>query len=220
MADPTTRSQRRLAVVVAVDVVGSSRLMEQDEPGTLAAIHTVFSDIIEPAAARHQGRLVKTMGDGALLEFASPVEAVLCAVEAQAAVGDLARQRPDGEDAVQLRMGINLGDVVLDEDGDILGDSVNVAVRLESVADPGGICISGKVFDELEGKLSLPFEDLGEQRLKNIARPIHVYALKAADISPREPTAARPSQNQTDKPSIAVLPFANLSGDPEPGVLR
>ena len=214
MADPTTRSQRRLAVIVAVDVVGSSRLMEQDEPGTLAAIHTVFSDIIEPAAARHQGRLVKTMGDGALLEFASPVEAVLCAVEAQAAVGDLARQRPDGEDAVQLRMGINLGDVVLDENGDILGDSVNVAVRLESVADPGGICISGKVFDELEGKLSLPFEDLGEQRLKNIARPIHVYAVKAADISPREPTAARPSQNQTDKPSIAVLPFANLSGDP------
>ena len=109
---------------------------------------------------------------------------------------------------------------MLDEDGDILGDSVNVAVRLESMADPGGICISGKVFDELEGKLSLPFEDLGEQRLKNIARPIHVYALKAADISPREPTAARPSQNQTDKPSIAVLPFANLSGDPEPGVLR
>ncbi|MBM6584024.1 tetratricopeptide repeat protein [Microvirga sp. BT689] len=213
MADPRPRSLRRLAVVVAVDVVGSSRLMEQDEPGTLAAIRAILSEIIEPAAARHQGRLVKTMGDGALLEFASPVEAVLCAVEAQTAVTDL-----DGDQTadrvIQLRIGVNLGDIVLDEGGDILGDSVNVAVRLEGVADPGGICISGKVFDELEGKLSLPFEDRGEQRLKNIARPIHVYALKAGDISPREPKAARPGQDQTDKPSIAVLPFANLSGAP------
>ena len=111
-------------------------------------------------------------------------------------------------------MGINLGDLVVSEDGDILGDSVNVAVRLEGIADPGGIWISGKVFDELEGKLSLPFEDRGEQRLKNIARPVRVYALKAGDISPHEPKAARPSPNHTDKPSIAVLPFTNLSGEP------
>jgi adenylate cyclase len=189
--------------------------MGTDEPGTLATIRTIFSEIIEPAAARHQGRLVKTMGDGALLEFASPVEAVLCAAEAQAAIIDLARQRPDEAQAVQLRIGINLGDIVVAEDGDILGDSVNIAVRLEGVADPGGICISGKVFDELEGKLSLPFEDRGEQRLKNIARPVRIYALKAADMSSREPKAARPGQNQTDKPSIAVLPFTNLCGDPE-----
>src|SRR4029453_3642846 len=116
---------------------------------------------------------------------------------------------------ISLRIGINLGDVVIAEDGDIHGDSVNIAVRLESIADAGGLCVSGKVFDELEGKLSLPFEDRGEQRLKNIARPVRVYALRSGDISAREPRAARPSPNHTDKPSIAVLPFANLSGDPE-----
>ncbi|KAB0265057.1 adenylate/guanylate cyclase domain-containing protein [Microvirga brassicacearum] len=213
MPDPRPKSERRLAAILAADVVGSCRLMEADEEAAASAIRAILSEIIEPAATRHRGRVVKTMGDGALLEFASPVEAVLCAVEAQSAIADLARHQPGGR-TIQLRMGINLGDVLVGEDEDILGDSVNIAVRLEGMADPGGICISGKVFDELEGKLSLPFEDLGEQRLKNIARPIHVYALKAADISPREPTAARPTQNQTDKPSIAVLPFANLSGDP------
>jgi adenylate cyclase len=197
MPDPRPKSQRRLAAILAADVVGSSRLMGADEQGTLAAIRTLFSEIIEPAAARHQGRLVKTMGDGALLDFASPVEAVLCAVEAQAAVSDLARQRPDEVETIQLRMGINLGDIVLDEDGDVLGDTVNIAARLEGMADPGGICISGKVFDELEGKLSLPFEDRGDQRLKNIARPVRLYALKASDISPasrrqRERARTRP----------------------------
>ncbi|WP_262273630.1 adenylate/guanylate cyclase domain-containing protein [Microvirga yunnanensis] len=214
MPDLRPKSQRRLAAVLATDVVGSSRLMEEDEEGAAAAIRTILSDIIGVAAARHHGRIVKTMGDGALLEFASPVEAVLCAIEAQTAVTDLAANQP-GNGTIQLRMGINLGDILVSEDGDILGDGVNVAVRLEGVADPGGICISGKVFDELEGKLSLPFEDRGEQRLKNIARPIHVYALKAGDISPQEPKAARPTPNQTDKPSIAVVPFANLSGGSE-----
>ena len=154
------------------------------------------------------------MGDGALLEFASPVEAVLCAVEAQAE-SPTGSSSNLGEDAVQLRMGINLGDIVIDEDGDILGDSVNVAVRLESIADPGGVCISGKVFDELEGKLSLPFEDLGRAAPQKHCTAHTRLCLKAADISPREPKAARPSPNQTDKPSIAVLPFTNLSGDPE-----
>jgi adenylate cyclase len=203
--------ERRLVAVLATDVVGASGLMEADEAGTLSAIQAIFSEIIEPAAARHGGRVVKTMGDGALVEFASPVEAVLCAVEAQAGIAE----QPDQGQDIQVRMGINLGDVVTTEDGDILGDSVNVAVRLESIADPGGICISGKVFDELEGKLSLPFEDRGEQRLKNIARLVRVYALRGGDISAREPRAARASPNHTDKPSIGVLPFANLSGDPE-----
>ncbi|MBQ0822051.1 tetratricopeptide repeat protein [Microvirga sp. HBU67558] len=214
MPDLRPKSHRRLAAILAADVVGSSRLMEEDEEGAAAAIRTILSDIIGAAAARHHGRIVKTMGDGALLEFASPVEAMLCAIEAQTAVTDLAANQP-GNGTIRLRMGINLGDILVSEDEDILGDGVNVAVRLEGVADPGGICISGKVFDELEGKLSLPFEDRGEQRLKNIARPIHVYALKAGDISPQEPKAARPTPNQTDKPSIAVMPFANLSGRPE-----
>jgi adenylate cyclase len=208
------KAERRLAAILATDVVGASGRMEVDEAGTLSAIQAVLSEIIEPSAARHGGRLVKTMGDGALLEFASPVEAVLCAVEAQTAIAEQAERHPQEQD-IQLRMGINLGDVVTTGDGDILGDSVNVAARLESIADPGGICISGKVFDELEGKLSLPFEDRGEQRLKNIARPVRVYALKPGDISPWEPKAARPSPNHTDRPSIAVLPFTNLSGDPE-----
>ncbi len=208
------RVERRLAAILATDVVGASGLMEADEAGTLSAIRAILSEIIEPTASRHGGRLVKTMGDGALLEFASPVEAALCAVEAQTEITERAERHPHEKD-LQLRMGINLGDVVTTEDGDILGDSVNVAVRLESIADPGGICISGKVFDELEGKLSLPFEDRGEQCLKNIARPVRVYALKPGDISPREPKAARPSPNHTDRPSIAVLPFTNLSGDPE-----
>ncbi|QRM36089.1 adenylate/guanylate cyclase domain-containing protein [Microvirga sp. VF16] len=208
------RVERRLAAILAADVVGASGRMEADEAGTLSAIRTTMSEIIEPAASRHRGRMVKTMGDGALLEFASPVEAVLCAVEAQAGVAEWAEHQPEGG-GIQLRMGINLGDILISADGDIFGDSVNIAVRLESIADPGGICISGKVYDELEGKLLLPFEDRGEQRLKNIARPIRVYALRSGDISAREPKAARPSPNRTDKPSIAVLPFTNLSGDPE-----
>lgn len=213
MGQQEHKFERRLAAILAADAVGASGLMEADETGTLSAIQTILSDIIEPAALRHRGRMVKTMGDGALLEFASPVEAVLCAVEAQVGVVERAEHQPEGY-GIQFRVGINLGDTIINEDGDIFGDSVNVAVRLESIADPGGICISGKVYNELEGKLSLPFEDRGEQRLKNIARPVHVYALKTGDLSPREPKAARPSPNHTDKPSIAVLPFANLSGDP------
>lgn len=206
--------ERRLAAILAADVVGASGLMEADEAGTLSAIRTILSGIIEPTASRHRGRIVKTMGDGALLEFASPVEAVLCAVEVQSGIAGREQHQPEDQD-VQLRIGINLGDILISDDGDIFGDSVNVAARLESISDPGGICISGKVFDELEGKLSLPFEDRGEQRLKNIARPVRVYALRSGDISSREPKAARPSPNHTDKPSIAVLPFTNLSGDPE-----
>ncbi|MBQ0819673.1 tetratricopeptide repeat protein [Microvirga sp. HBU67558] len=199
--------ERRLAAILAVDVVGASGLMEADEASTLSAIRTIFSEMIEPAAARHQGRIVKTMGDGALLEFASPVEAVLCAAETQTAIADHQHEYPD----VQLRIGINLGDILIGDDGDILGDSVNVASRLESIADPGGICISGKVYDELQGKLDLSFEDRGEQNLKNIARPVRVYALCGTTpirtLGPKFPFP--------NKPFIAVLPFMNLSGDPE-----
>jgi adenylate cyclase len=202
--------ERRLAAILAADVVGASGRMEADETRTLCAIRTTMSEIIEPAASRHRGRIVKTMGDGALLEFASPVEAVLCAVEAQARIAEWAEHQPE-EDGIQLRMGINLGDVVITEDGDILGDSVNVAARLESIADPGGVCVSGKVFDELQGKLDLSFEDRGEQNLKNIARPVRVYALRGT-TSIRTPG---PKFSVPNKPFIAVLPFTNLSGDPE-----
>ena len=211
MVGESGRVQRRLAAIFALDVVGSSRLMEVNESATLAAIQSILAEAVAPAAARHQGRLVKTMGDGALVEFASPVEAVLCATEVQAAMAG----RPDRTRlGLELRIGINLGDVVIAEDGDIYGDAVNIAVRLEGIADPGALCVSGKVFDELEGKLSLPFEDRGEQRLKNIARPIRVYSLRGDSTSPREPQAVRPTPKHNDKPSIAVLPFSNLSGDP------
>jgi adenylate cyclase len=204
------RVERRLAAILAADVVGASGLMEADEAGTLSAIRAAFSEIIEPTASRHRGRMVKTMGDGALLEFASPVEAVLCAVEAQAGITKRTEHQPEG-DSIQLRIGINLGDIVITDDGDILGDSVNVAVRLQSIADPGGICISGKVYDELQGKLGLSFEDRGEQHLRNIARPIRVYALRGTNpVSKIEPRSSLP-----DKPFIAVLPFTNMSGDPE-----
>jgi adenylate cyclase len=207
MAPQERKVERRLAAILAADVVGASGLMEADEASTLSAIRTIFSEMIEPAAARHQGRIVKTMGDGALLEFASPVEAVLCAAETQTAIADHQHEYPD----VQLRIGINLGDILIGDDGDILGDSVNVATRLESIADPGGICISGKVYDELQGKLDLSFEDRGEQHLKNIARPVRVYALcGATPIRTPGPKFSAP-----DKPFIAVLPFTNLSGDPE-----
>ena len=206
--------ERRLAAILAADVVGSSRLMEQDEAGTLTAIRLLLTQIIEPIASGHGGRVVKTLGDGALLEFASPVEAVRSAVEIQVLLDEQRPRQPLWHD-IKLRIGVNLGDTVISLDGDIHGDSVNIAARLEAIADPGGICISDKVFSELEGKLALPFEDRGEQTLKNIARPIRVFALKADATSVQQPRAARPTQSRTDKPSVAVLPFTNLSGDPE-----
>ena len=203
------RAQRRLAAILAADVVGYSRLTEKDETGTLAALRQRREGIIEPLAAQHQGRIVKLMGDGALVEFASAVDAVQCAIELQKRMAEANSELPD-RPAIILRVGVNLGDVVIDG-LDIQGDGVNVAARLEAMADPGGICISGSVFEQVERHISVACDDLGDQTLKNISRPVRVYRVgggtRAVRSNLESPAAT--------KPSIAVLPFANMSGDPD-----
>jgi adenylate cyclase len=204
------RVQRRLAVILAADVVGYSALMERAEEGTYAEIGRIKREIIDPHLARYQGRLIKTTGDGMLAEFASPLAAVRCAVEIQDCLTSTA-------DALQLRIGLNLGDVIVQEDGDVYGESINTAARLESIADPGGIVISSKVHSEVEGKLDLSFEDRGERRLKNIVKPVRVYAIGAKvrtqNFSLMSPASRAALLPLPDKPSIAVLPFQNMSGD-------
>jgi adenylate cyclase len=201
------RVQRRLAAILAADVVGYSALMERAEEATYAEIGRLRREVIEPSFGRHRGRLIKTTGDGILAEFASPLAAVKCGLEIQEHLGS--NQGP-----LQLRIGINLGDMIVDEQGDVYGDGINVAARLESVADPGGILISGKVHSEVEGKLDVGFEDRGEQQLKNISKPVRAYAVcVGAHSAPTERLSAAPPL--PDKPSIAVLPFENMSGDPE-----
>ncbi len=201
---------RRLATILVADVVGSSRLIEADEAYALEAIREAIHATLVLDAQNHGGRLIKTAGDGALIEFASPVVAVSCAAEVQRKLAERAKAEPEKR-RVLLRIGINLGDVVAREDGDLYGDGVNIAARLEAISDPGGVAISGKVHDELQGKLSLPFEDRGEHNLKNIARSVRVYVLAGATKGSVE--AAPPPL--PGKPSIVVLPFANMSGDPE-----
>src|SRR5688500_8820819 len=166
-------TSRRLAAILAADVVGYSRMMERDEEGTLAWLQELRKNIIEPTVAGHRGRVVKTTGDGFLVEFASPLEAVRCALGVQEELaGNGAPEAPEGP--LRLRMGITLGDIIIQDDGDIYGEGVNVATRLEQLAEPGGICLSGKVHDEVEGKIVVPLEDRGEHQVKNISRPVRV----------------------------------------------
>ena len=195
---------RRLAAIVAADVVGFSSMMEKDEEGTLARIKALQRETIEPSVAQHHGRTVKTTGDGFLIEFPSPVEAVRCAI---------AIQEKTATGPLHLRIGINLGDIMIEEDGDVYGEGVNVAARLETLCDPGGVVISGKVFDEIEGKIDRKFESRGEQTVKNITRPVRVYSFGGIEPAPAGNSLRTPSL--PDKPSIAVLPFTNMSGDPE-----
>jgi adenylate cyclase len=201
------RVQRRLAAILAADVVGYSALMQSAEEATYAEFERLKRELIEPSLSRHDGRLIKTTGDGALIEFASPFAAVRCAVEMQDYLAS-------GGGPLRLRIGLNLGDVIVGQDGELYGDGINIAVRLEGIADPGGILISEKVYSEVEGKLDVGFEDRGEQQLKNIFKPVRAYAVRTgAHNAPIEKSRAAPSL--PDKPSIAVLPFDNMSGDPE-----
>ena len=201
------RVERRLAAILAADVAGYSRLMGVDEEGTLAALKAYRSELIDPKIAENRGRIVKTTGDGALVEFASAVDAVRCATEVQRTMAERNADIPEDQ-RIEFRIGINVGDIIIDE-GDIYGDGVNIAARVETLASPGAICLSENAYQQIKGKLALEVSDMGEQQLKNIARPVRVFSVRLDD-APARPALALP-----DKPSIAVLPFQNMSGDPE-----
>src|SRR5207253_3021680 len=195
--------ERRLAAILVADVAGYSRLMGEDEEGTHAALTALRREVSDPKIAEHRGRIVKTTGDGLLVELASVVDAMRCAIAWQASMPG----RGDG--GIEWRIGLNLGEVIIDGD-DIYGDAVNIAARLEAMAEPGGICISRTVLTQTRGKLDFTIADLGEQTLKNIVQPIHVFRGLTEPKPMLEPALPLP-----DKPSIAVLPFQNMSGDPE-----
>jgi TolB-like protein/class 3 adenylate cyclase len=218
---------RRLAAILAADVAGYSRLMGADEEGTLERLKTLRRELLDPKIAEHHGRIVKTTGDGMLVEFASVVDAVRCAVAVQQAMPE--RNTGIGPDShIELRIGINLGDVIV-EDDDLYGDGVNIAARIEALADAGGVFVSNTVHDQVRDRLPFVFEDLDEQQVKNIARPVRVYRVRPEGPHPNPPphagegsahsarvgAAEPPPLPLPNKPSVAVLPFANMSGDPE-----
>ena len=205
------RLERRLTAILAADIAGYSRLMGADEEGTLAQLKAHRRELVDPKIHEHRGRIVKTTGDGMLVEFASVVDALRCAVEVQR--GMVGRNAEVAQEKrIEFRVGINVGDIIIDG-GDIYGDGVNVAARLEGVAAPGGICVSGRVLEDTQQKVDVTFKDAGERQLKNIARPVRVYHVEIGGKSATQPAA--PTFSLPDKPSIAVLPFDNMSGDPD-----
>jgi len=208
------RVERRLAAVLAADIAGYSRLMGENELGTLEALKAHRREVIDPAIASHKGRIVKTTGDGMLVEFASAVDAVTCAMAVQE---KMAERNGSFTPTITFRIGINIGDIIIEGD-DIFGDGVNVAARVENECEPGGVCLSGSAYEQVRDKTPFTFDDLGERSLKNIGRPVRLYAARTSSVpaenirSLAEPTKPLPLP---DKPSIAVLPFQNMSGDPE-----
>src|SRR6266513_5557485 len=203
--------ERRLTAILAADVVGYSRLMSRDEAGTIAALRSLRKELADPAITAHNGRVFKLTGDGMLVEFPSVVSAVACAVDIQSAMQS--RNASTADARIEFRIGVNLGDIIVEE-GDIFGDGVNVAARLESIAPVGGIAVSQSVRDHVGKRLDLVFEDMGERRLKNIERPIRVYNV-SLDPAPGSDGSDSAATHGEEKPSIAVLPFINMSGDPE-----
>ena len=200
------RVERRLAAILAADVAGYSRLMGTDEEGTLAALKSCRRELINPKIAEHRGRIVKTTGDGTLVEFASAVDATRCAIEIQRAMAERNTAMPENRQ-IEFRVGINVGDVIIDED-DIYGDGVNIAARVEALASPGAICLSENAYQQIKGKLALDAVDMGEHQLKNIAQPVRVYHIGSNG-------APCPAPSPPNKPAVAILAFTNQNRDPD-----
>src|SRR5882724_6539432 len=202
--------ERRLAAILAADVVGYGRLMERDEAGTFSRLRAHRKELFEPKIEQHHGRIFKLMGDGLMAEFGSVVDAVECAVEFQRGLADRNQSVPEDQ-RIEVRIGINLGDVIVEGD-DRHGDGVNIAARLQALAEPSGINVSGTVFNHVRNKVVMQFDDLGQQTVKNISEPIRIYRIVGNSGNHSAVTA---NASLSDKPSIAVLPFTNMSGDPE-----